>query len=224
MSDNLFTNISDFKKCYKTLTETDGLLDKRNFQLHDSYKNINFNSLNLENSYYIIAQNKDNPNYFIFIYFINTTGFLSKTYKNKNINIFDCNKYIKNLYNIDNINNIILDIVIIFTKNIKINNLIEKKLTEKIKINNIQTFCYINLLFNITKHKYVPQDIRVISDINEINNICKLKNIEDIYHLPKINIMDPLANFYGVKIGDLFEFKRKNINSGIYIYYRLCIN
>lgn len=224
MSDNLFTNINDFEKCYKTIIETGGLLDKRNFKVHDSYKNINFNVLNLENSYYIIAQNNNNPKHFIFIYFINTTGFLSKTYKNKNINIFDCNKYIKNVYNVNNINDIILDMIIIFTKNIKINNLIEKKLTEKIKINNIQTFCYINLLFNITKHKYVPQYIRVISDTTEINNICKLKNIEDIKHLPKINIIDPIANFYGVKIGDLFEFKRKNVNSGTYIYYRLCIN
>ena len=224
MSDNLFTNINEFKKCYKTITEKDGLLDKRNFKLHESFNTIDFDILNLDNSYYIIGRNNENPNYYIFIYFINTTGFLSKTYKNKNINIFDCNKYIKNLYNINNINDIVLDIVIIFTKNIKINNLIEKKLTEKIKINNIQTFCYINLLFNITKHKYVPKYIRIISDKTEINNICKLKNIENINHLPKINIIDPIANFYGAKIGDLFEFKRKNINSGTYIYYRLCIN
>ena len=36
--------------------------------------------------------------------------------------------------------------------------------------------------------------------------------------------MDPLANFYGIKIGEIFEFKRNNINSGTYIYYRLCIS
>ena len=224
MTDNLFNNINEFKKCYKTITEEDGLLDKRNFKLHDKFKNIDFNILNLENSYYIIAQNNNNPNYFIFIYFINTTGFLSKTYKNKNINIFDSKKYIKDLYNINNINDIKLDIVIIFTKNIKINNLIEKKLTEKMNLNNIQTFCYINLLFNITKHKYIPSYIKVISDINDINNICKIKNIKDVNQLPKINIIDPLANFYGLKIGDLFEFKRNNSNSGTYIYYRLCVN
>ena len=224
MTDNLFNNINEFKKCYKTITEEDGLLDKRNFKLHDKFKNIDFNILNLENSYYIIAQNNNNPNYFIFIYFINTTGFLSKTYKNKNINIFDSKKYIKDLYNINNINDIKLDIIIIFTKNIKINNLIEKKLTEKMNLNNIQTFCYINLLFNITKHKYIPSYIKVISDINDINNICKIKNIKDVNQLPKINIIDPLANFYGLKIGDLFEFKRNNSNSGTYIYYRLCVN
>ena len=224
MSDNLFNNTNDFKKCYKTITEDNGLLHKRNFKLHNSFENINFNVLNLDNSYYIIAQSNIDVNHFIFIYFINTTGFLSKTYKNKNINIFDCKKYIKDLYNIDDINSIILDIIIIFTKNIKINNLIEKKLTEKINLNNIQTFCYINLLFNITKHKYVPQHIKIISDLDEINNICKMKNIENINHLPKINIIDPLANFYGIKIGNLFEFKRKNLNSGTYIYYRLCVS
>ena len=91
-------------------------------------------------------------------------------------------------------------------------------------LNNIQTFCYINLLFNITKHKYIPSYIKVISDINDINNICKIKNIKDVNQLPKINIIDPLANFYGLKIGDLFEFKRNNSNSGTYIYYRLCVN
>lgn len=218
---NLFNNINDFKKCYNTITEIDGLLDKRNFKLHDDFKNINYNTIITDNSYYIIAQNNLNPKHFIFIYFINTTGFLSKTYKNKDINIYDCKKYIKNLYNTSDI---ILDIIIIFTKNIKINNLIEKKLTEKININNIQTFCYINLLFNITKHKYIPKYIRIIDDINEINNICKIKNIENVDQLPKINIIDPLANFYGIKIGNLFEFKRKNINSGTYIYYRLCVN
>ena len=224
MTDNLFNDVNDFKKCYNTIIEKNGLLCKRNFKLHDSFKNIEFNVLNLENSYYMIAQNNINSNYFIFIYFINTTGFLSKTYKNKNINIYDCMKYIKKLYNINNINDIVLDIIIIFTKNIKINNLVEKKLAEKIKINNIQTFCYINLLFNITKHKYIPQHIKIISDIDEINNILKKKNIEDVNQLPKINIIDPLANFYGIKIGNLFEFKRQNANSGTYIYYRLCIN
>ena len=224
MTDNLFNDVNDFKKCYNTIIEKNGLLCKRNFKLHDSFKNIEFNVLNLENSYYMIAQNNINSNYFIFIYFINTTGFLSKTYKNKNINIYDCMKYIKKLYNINNINDIVLDIIIIFTKNIKINNLVEKKLAEKIKINNIQTFCYINLLFNITKHKYIPQHIKIISDIDEINNILKKKNIEDVNQLPKINIIDPLANFYGIKIRNLFELKRQNANSGTYIYYRLCIN
>lgn len=224
MSNNLFSDIKYFKKCISTLTEKNGLLDRRDFELHEYFKDINFNEINEESSYYLIGKNnKINKNY-IFIYFINTTSFLSKSYKNKNINILDCNTYIKKLYNINNNKDIKLDIIIIFTKNIKINNIIEKKLIEKLKINNIQIFSYKNLLFNITKHNFIPKHIRIISDKNEINDICKLKNIDNVDKLAKINITDPLSNFYGIKIGELFEFKRNNINSGTYIYYRLCVS
>jgi DNA-directed RNA polymerase subunit H (RpoH/RPB5) len=221
MNDNLFTNLNDFKYCIKTLTETDGLLDRRNYRIHEKYHNIDIKNINLQNSYYMIAKHNEKKKKFIFIYFINTTGFLSKTYKSKNINILDCEKYIKELYNV---NDIIIDIIIIFTKNIKINNLIEKKIIERININNIQTFSYKNLLFNVSKHKYIPKYIRIISDKKEIDLICKIKNIDNVLKLPKIHIIDPLSNFYGIKIGELFEFKRKNHNSGEYIYYRLCIN
>ena len=34
---------------------------------------------------------------------------------------------------------------------------------------------------------------------------------------------DPLANFYGLRVGELFEFKKFNKNAGMYIYYRVCI-
>ena len=61
-----FVYVNDFKKCYNTIIEKNGLLCKRNFKLHDSFKNIEFNVLNLENSYYMIAQNNINSNYFIF--------------------------------------------------------------------------------------------------------------------------------------------------------------
>ena len=40
----------------------------------------------------------------------------------------------------------------------------------------------------------------------------------------KIFNNDALSNFYGLKKGQLFEFKRPGKNSGIYIYYRVCIN
>ena len=41
--------------------------------------------------------------------------------------------------------------------------------------------------------------------------------------LPKILLSDPLANFYGLQVGELFEFKKYSKNSGIYIYYRACV-
>ena len=224
MTDGLFNDVNEFKKCMNTLLEKDGLLDRRNFSIDKSFENINYKEINKENNYYILARNNNDINYYTFIYFINTTSFMSKTYKNKNINILDCNKYINKLYKLNEKKIIKLDIIIIYTKNIKINNLVEKKIEEKIKINNIQSFSYKHLLYNISKHKCIPNNIRIISDSKEIKDLCIKKNIDNVDKLAKINIMDPLANFYGIKIGEIFEFKRNNINSGTYIYYRLCIS
>ena len=57
---------------------------------------------------------------------------------------------------------------------------------------------------------------------DDIKQICTIKNIDSVNKLPKILITDPLSNFYGLKKGELFEFKRPNKNSGIYTYYRVC--
>ena len=83
------------------------------------------------------------------------------------------------------------------------------------------SFQYNNLLFNISKHNLLPKSIRVISDTGEIKQICELKNIEKT-QLPKILITDPISYFYGIRKGQLFEFKRPSRNTGEYIYYRLC--
>ena len=221
-NNELFYNLDNLKNCLNTLYEHNGLLYRRNFILHDSFKNYNLIDINNENSYYSIAQNIQNTNNYLFIYFINNTSFLSKTYKTKNINILDCKKYIQNLYNINN-NNILLDIIVIFTKDVKINYLIQKKLFDKLDKNNIQLFDYKKLLFNISNHNFVPKSIKIISDKIEIDDICKKKNISSLKQLPKINILDALSNFYGIKEGELFEFKKYNQNAGIYIYYRLCV-
>ena len=56
-----------------------------------------------------------------------------------------------------------------------------------------------------------------------LKNLCKLRNIDNIDKLPKIQLSDPLANFYGYRIGQIFEFKKYSKNSGVYIYYRVCV-
>ena len=98
----------------------------------------------------------------------------------------------------------------------------QKKIVDKIDIENIQIFQYTHLLFNITLHSKCPTSIKVISKEEDIKQICKLKNIDDKNKLPKIMLTDPLANFYGLKIGELFEFERTSRNAGKYIYYRVC--
>ena len=224
MSEILFNNLDEFRKCMNTLREKEGLLDKRGYKLHENYDDLDFIELNNYNSIELMGI-KPNSNKYCFIYFVNNTSFLSKSYKTKstnNINIVE--EQIRNLYNIDNNEIIDINLIIILTQPLKINNyILEKKIIEKIDIENIQIFTYSNLLFNITKHNKIPKHIRVISDKNEIKNICELKNISDTDKLPKILLSDPLANFYGLQVGELFEFKKYSKNSGIYIYYRVCV-
>ena len=181
MSEILFNTIEEFKKCMNTITETDGLLDKRGYELHEKFNNLDLNEYNNFNSIELMGHKKDNNDYYCFIYFVNNTSFLSKSYKTKsenNINKIEEN--IRKLYNIDNNKKIDINLIIILTQPLKINNyILEKKIIEKIDIENIQIFTYANLLFNITKHSKIPKHIRVISNKEEIKEICELKNISE---------------------------------------------
>jgi DNA-directed RNA polymerase subunit H (RpoH/RPB5) len=222
MTEVLFSNINDFKKCVNTLTETDGLLNKRGYKLHEKFTNLDYNELNNNNNIEFIG--KKNNNSYCFIYFVNNTSFLSKSYKSKSKN--NINNVEEEIIKLYNLNNEILNInlIIILTQLLKINNyILEKKIIDKINFNNIQIFTYNNLLFNITKHSRIPQNIKVINNKKEIEELCILKNISSIDKLPKILLNDPLANFYGLQVGELFEFKKYSKNSGVYIYYRVCV-
>jgi len=224
MSETLFNDINDFKKCMETITETNGLLDKRGHALHKNYDDLDYNELNNFNSIELMGH-KSGSNRYCFMYFVNNTSFLSKSYKTKSENnINKVEENIRNLYNINNSEEIDINLIIILTQPLKINSyILEKKIIEKIDVENIQIFTYATLLFNITKHNKVPKHIRVISDKEEIRQLCELKNVSDVIKLPKILLSDSLANFYGLRVGELFEFKRYSKNSGIYIYYRLCV-
>lgn len=224
MSEILFNTITDFKKCMKTIIEKDGLLDKRGYNLHENFNDLDYEKMNNFNSIELMGH-KSNQDKYCFIYFVNNTSFLSKSYKTKSENnINKVEETIRKFYNIDNNKNIDINLIIILTQPLKINNyILEKKIIEKIDIENIQIFTYNNLLFNITKHVKIPQHIRVISNKDEIKKICELKNISDTSKLPKILLSDPLSNFYGLRVGELFEFKKYSKNSGIYIYYRVCV-
>ena len=217
MTDILFNNDKHLKACLNTLLEKDGLLDKRKYNINKNYDTNDIKAINNNNYYELIAKSDNN---YIFIYFLNNINFLNKTNKQKVGNLFDIEKTIKELYKVSEINNICL--LVILTQQVKINTqILEKKISEKINIPHIQVFQYNNLLFNISKHNLLPKSIRVISDTGEIKQICELKNIEKT-QLPKILITDPVSYFYGIRKGQLFEFKRPSRNTGEYIYYRLC--
>ena len=42
--------------------------------------------------------------------------------------------------------------------------------------------------------------------------------------MPNVLVTDPLACFYGVKVGEVVEITKPSITNGYNIDYRLCIN
>ena len=98
---------------------------------------------------------------------------------------------------------------------------IEEKLLSKymdLEYNNMQVFHIKDLLYNITKHKYVPK--HNILNEEEKKQFTELYKITDI---AKIKISDPVCRYNFAKIGNIMKITRLSNNSKEEINYRLCI-
>jgi DNA-directed RNA polymerases I, II, and III subunit RPABC1 len=78
-----------------------------------------------------------------------------------------------------------------------------------------------SLLFNITEHDLVPK-YRIMTK-EEKKELMDKFYLDDEKNLPKILVTDPVAKFYGVRIGDLCEIEYNNETNGRNKFYRLCI-
>ena len=84
-----------------------------------------------------------------------------------------------------------------------------------------QILCLSNLLFNITEHELVPK-YRIMSH-DEKEQLIKKLYLENENQLPFILITDPVAQFYGVKLGEVCEIEYNNHTNGKNKFYRLCV-
>ena len=84
-----------------------------------------------------------------------------------------------------------------------------------------QIFWLNSLLFNISEHDLVPK-YRIMTQEEKQSLIDKLF-LDDEKNLPKILVTDPVAKFYGVRIGQLCEIEYTNETNGFNKSYRLCI-
>lgn len=231
MDDKLFQgNIVNFKKCMNTLFESDGLLSKRNYDISNFEMPTNIDEI-IDNCFYkLIFRNNLEENKFIIILFTNTINITSKNFK-----FIDIENFLTNLHNTINETfdtnyqqkELNINLFIIVTKVIKVNiQIVTRKLVNKIKLYtdynniNIESFIYKELLFNITKHVLIPNNIKILSESEKES--LKLKyNLSNYFNIPHINTSDPLSKFYGLVYGNIIRIIRNSSNSGYYITYRI---
>ena len=97
-----------------------------------------------------------------------------------------------------------------------LSNLYNKKSTIKFIKMNIQ-----DLLFNPTKHHYVPPHRKL--SVDEGKDVMENYNLKSKLQMPIILHTDRIAKWIGMKQGDIVEITRYNENSGKSYYYRCCI-
>ena len=85
----------------------------------------------------------------------------------------------------------------------------------------LQYFQIKDLLFNPTKHHYVPPHRKLSTE--ESKEIMDKYLIKSKLQLPIILHTDVIAKWLGLKQGDIVEITRYNENSGKCYYYRCCI-
>jgi len=158
-------------------------------------------------------------------------------YNNKNIDIFindeikkekiyiHFHNEIKNFSKNDLINimkNIILkyddqNINIILILREKENSAVSKELSKN-TYKNVEIFLRKNMIFNITKHVYVPKHI-ILTENEEKELLEKYYTTKG--KLPKISKTDPIAKYYGMKSDQICKIIRKSPEVGEYVYYRV---
>jgi DNA-directed RNA polymerase subunit H (RpoH/RPB5) len=84
----------------------------------------------------------------------------------------------------------------------------------------LQYFQVKQLMFNPTKHEYVPEHIRLTE--SEVADFMKKYMIRSKLDMSRIYPTDPIAKWLGLKYGDIVKITRYNENSGQSFYYRSC--
>ena len=84
----------------------------------------------------------------------------------------------------------------------------------------LQYFHAQQLMFNPTKHEYVPKHIKLSE--KEATEFMNEYMIKSKLYMPIILHNDPIAKWLGLKQGDIIKIVRYNENSGVSFYYRSC--
>ena len=197
--------LKDKKDLYKVRQTLLEMIGDRGYTVPDIEKitfeefNIKYNNKNID--IYIKDEEKNKSFY---IHFHNENKNFSKS------DLKNIMQKIISIYGDETIN------LILLLKE-KENSTVSKELSKDI-YKNIEIFLRKNMIFNVTKHIYVPQHILLTKEeevkLLETYNTTKGK-------LPKIFKTDPIAKYYGMKNDQICKIIRKSPEVGEYVYYRL---
>lgn len=84
-----------------------------------------------------------------------------------------------------------------------------------------QYFTYNELMYNPTKHVYVPLHEKL--DEKDIRNLVETYQLKSKSQLPVILRTDIIARWLGLRHGDIVRITRNNPSSGTYYFYRCCV-
>jgi DNA-directed RNA polymerase subunit H (RpoH/RPB5) len=117
------------------------------------------------------------------------------------------------------------NIIIVFN-NESISTAVKSQLNKYDKIfqkngGHLQYFSSQQLMFNPTKHEYVPKHTKLTED--EVKEFMKEYSPRSKMHMHAILQNDAIAKWIGLKHGDIVRIDRYNENSGESFSYRSCI-
>jgi DNA-directed RNA polymerase I, II, and III subunit RPABC1 len=105
-------------------------------------------------------------------------------------------------------------------KFIIINRLSDRAVKQILEYKNTEVFTMDELLIVVIDHYLVPQHI-LLSPEEKENYLTTFNH--QIRDMKKILLNDPIAKFYGAKVGDMFKIIRPSITAGKDIDYRIVI-
>ena len=84
----------------------------------------------------------------------------------------------------------------------------------------LQTFLLDDLQFNPTKHKFLVPKHELITDEKTIEDLVERCQVKTRYHMPIILRSDPIARYFGAKVGQVMKITRVSPAAGEAIVYR----